>query len=302
MRQAIHLETISDLYALFGLGHSLHMSVAVVDLGAVKGHPDQHVKISSEFYSIMFKSHCGNGFKYGRRTIDFQDGNLICLAPNQIIEMDEEIEPRGEKAGWGLFFHPDFIRPFPLGNTIRNHGFFSYEISESLHLSEKEKNILNDCVGKIESELKENIDPHSQAIIVSYIELILTYCSRFFGRQFITRSLHHRGIVSRIEEVIRSHFSNPLHGDEGLLTVKQLAESVKLSPSYLSDLLKRETGRNAQEYIHYLLIEEAKNRLVTSDTTVNEIAYSLGFEYPQYFNKLFKQKTGKTPMEFRNLN
>lgn len=302
MKDTVHLETISDLYGLFGLGHSLHPSVAVVDLNTVNGHADRQVKISSDFYSIMCKSHCRNGFKYGRRAVDFQDGNLICLAPNQIIEMDEEADAQEDKVGWGLFFHPDFIRPFPLGTTIREHGFFSYEISESLHLSEKEKNILFECVQRIEAELKENIDTHSQAIIISYMEIILSYCSRFFGRQFITRSVNNRTLVSRIERIVRRHLSHPTEGKEGLLTVRELAESMRLSPSYLSDLLKRETGRNAQEYIHYLLIEEAKDRLVHSDTTVNEIAYSLGFEYPQYFNKLFKQKTGKTPMEFRNLN
>jgi len=302
MRETLHLETISDLYSLFGLGHSLHPSVAVVDLSSVRGHNDQQLKISSDFYSIMFKSHCANSFKYGRRTVDFQDGNLICLAPNQMIEMDEAVEAHDRQTGWGLFFHPDFIRPFPLATAIRDHGFFSYEMSESLHLSEKEKNILSECVQKIEAELKENIDIHSQTIIIHYIELILSYCSRFFGRQFITRSVNNRTVVSRIERIVLAHLSNPPEGEEGLLTVRQLAERVKLSPSYLSDLLKRETGRNAQEYIHYLLIEEAKNRLVHSDTTINEIAYSLGFVYPQYFNKLFKQKTGKTPMEFRHFN
>jgi AraC-like DNA-binding protein len=271
--------------------------VAVVDLSSVRGHNDQQLKISSDFYSIMFKSHCANSFKYGRRTVDFQEGNLICLAPNQMIEMDEAVEVHDRKTGWGLFFHPDFIRPFPLATAIRDHGFFSYEMSESLHLSEKEKNILSECVEKIEAELKENIDIHSQTIIIHYIELILSYCSRFFGRQF-----NNRTVVSRIERIVLAHLSNPPEGEEGLLTVRQLAERVKLSPSYLSDLLKRETGRNAQEYIHYLLIEEAKNRLVHSDTTINEIAYSLGFVYPQYFNKLFKQKTGKTPMEFRHFN
>lgn len=185
---------------------------------------------------------------------------------------------------------------------MKDYSFFSYEMSESLHLSEKEKQVLYDCVMKIEAELQENIDIHSQAIIVSTIELLLNYCSRFYGRQFITRKSSNNSIIVQVEKILNEYFKRNDISEKGLPTVKDLAEQVYLSPGYLSDLLKKETGKNAQEHIHFYLIEEAKNILLSTDKSVAEIAYSLGFEYPQYFNKLFKQKTGKTPIAFRSMN
>ena len=204
--------------------------------------------------------------------------------------------------GWGLFFHPDLIRSTTLNDKIKSYSFFHYEVSEALHLSDKEKNILFECIQKIQIELQENIDVHSQYIIVSTIELLLNYCSRFYGRQMITRSQANKSTISQIETILTEYFAKTKVEEQGLPTVKFLADKVHLSPSYLSDLLKKETGKNAQEHIHYYLIEEAKSLLLNSDKNVSEIAFNLGFEYPQYFNKLFKQKTGKTPMEYRNLN
>lgn len=204
--------------------------------------------------------------------------------------------------GWGLFFHPDLIRSTTLNDKIKSYSFFHYEVSEALHLSDKEKNILFECIQKIQIELQENIDVHSQYIIVSTIELLLNYCSRFYGRQMITRSYANKSTISQIETILTEYFAKTKVEEQGLPTVKFLADKVHLSPSYLSDLLKKETGKNAQEHIHYYLIEEAKSLLLNSDKNVSEIAFNLGFEYPQYFNKLFKQKTGKTPMEYRNLN
>ena len=265
-------------------------------------HVNQNSKISTDFYSIMFKNYCKNNIKYGRKTIDFQDGNLICIAPNQTIEIDNEIEHKENMLGWGLFFHPDLIRATSLNDKLKSYTFFNYEVSEALHLSDKEKNILLECVQKIQSELQENIDVHSQHIIVSTIELLLNYCSRFYGRQMITRSQTNKSIIAQIEHILTNYFAEAKVKEQGLPTVKFLADNVNLSPSYLSDLLKKETGKNAQEHIHFYLIEEAKNYLINTDKNINEIAYSLGFEYPQYFNKLFKQKTGNTPMEYRNIN
>jgi AraC-like DNA-binding protein len=204
--------------------------------------------------------------------------------------------------GWGLFFHPDLIRATSLNEKLKNYSFFNYEVSEALHLSDKEKNILSECIEKIQTELLENIDVHSQNIIVSTIELLLNYCSRFYGRQMITRSQTNKSIIAQIENILNSYFAETKAKEQGLPTVKFLADNVNLSPSYLSDLLKKETGKNAQEHIHFYLIEEAKNYLINTEKNINEIAYCLGFEYPQYFNKLFKQKTGKTPMEYRSLN
>jgi AraC-like DNA-binding protein len=302
MKDLIHLQTITDLHKLFNLGNSFHPLVTVLDFSKVTEQVKQNSKITTDFYSIMFKNYCKNHVKYGRKAIDFQEGNLICIAPNQVVEIDNEVEEREDKMGWGLFFHPDLIRSTSLNEKIKNNSFFHYEVSEALHLSDKEKNILFECVQKIQTELQENIDVHSQYIIVSTIELLLNYCSRFYGRQLITRGQNNKSIISQIENLLTQYFAVNKINEQGLPTVKYLADKVHLSPSYLSDLLKKETGKNAQEHIHFYLIEEAKNLLLNSEKNVNEIAFDLGFEYPQYFNKLFKKKTGKTPMEYRNLN
>lgn len=303
MSEFVHLQTIADLLKLFQPGEKLHHPlIIIIDFGKVKGHVGDGTKIAADFYSIMFKTYANNYVKYGRKNIDFQDGSLICMAPNQVIEMDNEVETSDSMAGWGIFFHPDLIRGTSLGDKMKEYNFFSYEISEALHLSEKERQILYDCVLKIEAELRENIDIYSQNIIVSTLELLLSYCIRFYGRQFITRKSSNNAVVAQIETMLNEYFKKHDIQERGLPTVKYLAEQVHLSPSYLSDLLKKETGKNTQDHIHFHLIEEAKNILLSTNKSVSEIAYSLGFEYPQYFNKLFKQKTGKTPIEFRTMN
>jgi AraC-like DNA-binding protein len=276
--------------------------ITVLDFSKVSEQLQQDTKISTDFYSLMFKNYCKNNIKYGRKNIDFQDGSLVCIAPNQTIEIDNEVEEKIDKMGWGLFFHPDLIRSTSLNEKIKSYHFFHYDVSEALHLSEKEKTILFECITKIQLELQENIDVHSQHIIVSTIELLLNYCSRFYGRQMITRNQTNKSIISQVESILTDYFTKTKLKENGLPSVKFLADSIHLSPSYLSDLLKKETGKNAQEHIHFYLIEEAKTLLLNSDKNINEIAFVLGFEYPQYFNKLFKQKTGKTPVEFRNLN
>ncbi len=215
--------------------------------------------------------------------------------------MDSQIEKKDDMKGWGLLFHPDLIRGTSLGARMKNYTFFSYETSEALHLSDKEKQILYDCILKIQSELDENIDSHTQNLIVSNIDLLLNYCSRYYGRQFITRKNSNRNILTQVESHLHNYFSSG-SAEKGLPTVKYLAENVHLSPNYLSDLLKKETGMNAKEHIHFFLIEEAKNILMNSNISVNEIAYRLGFVYPQYFSRIFKSKTGMSPVEFRNKN
>ena len=302
MSEIIHLQCIADLNKLFNLGNSQHPLITIFDFSNVTEQVENNTKISTDFYSIMFKNYCKNNFRYGRKTIDFQDGNLICIAPNQTIEIDNEVETREDKLGWGLFFHPDLIRSTSLNDKIKNYSFFHYEVSEALHLSDKEKKTLFECVQKIQSELHENIDVHSQSIIVSSIELLLNYCSRYYGRQMITRSQSNKSIITQVETLLTHYFEENTIKELGIPSVKFLAEKVNLSPSYLGDLLKKETGKNAQEHIHLHIIEKAKDSLLNSDKNINEIAYELGFEYPQYFNKLFKNKTGKTPSEYRNLN
>ena len=301
MKPIIQLNNISEINK-FVKSKTNHPLVAVVDFSKADEYIEAGTRISADFYSIMFKNYCANKLRYGRLSYDFQEGNLICIAPKQVLTMDSEIEKRDDMMGWGLFFHPDLIRGTSLGTKMNEYTFFSYDVSEALHLSDKEKQTLYDCVQKIEIELLENIDNYSQSLIVTSIELLLNYCSRYYGRQFITRKNGNSYTVKQIEDLLRVYFKSGTIKEKGLPTVKYLADHVHLSPSYLSDLLKKETGMNTQDHIHYYLIEEAKNILLNTDNSVSEVAYSLGFEYPQYFSKLFKQKTGQTPIEYRSLN
>lgn len=301
MKPIIHLQSISEINR-FVHSKTEHPLVSVVDFSMLEEQFEEGTRISADFYTIMFKNYCANHLKYGRQSLDFQDGSLICIAPRQVLEMDTETEKREDRMGWGLFFHPDLLRGTSLAGKMKDYSFFSYEMTEALHLSDKEKQILYDCVQKIENELKENIDNHSQTLIVSNIELLLNYCSRYYGRQFITRKNSNSTTVLQVEKLLSHYFKSEQRKETGLPTVKYLADKVHLSASYLSDLLKKETGMNAQDHIHYYLIEEAKNMLLNRDFTINEVAYTLGFEYPQYFSKLFKKKTGQTPLEYRKLN
>lgn len=298
VKPIVHLSDISEINR-FVKSSTRHPLVSIVDFSKADEYIEEGTRISADFYSIMFKNYCTNQLKYGRQSLDFQDGNLICIAPRQILTMDTEIEMKEDRTGWGLFFHPDLLRGTSLANKMSEYSFFSYDVTEALHLSDKEKSILLDCINKIEYELDQNIDTHSQKLIVSNIELLLNYCSRFYGRQFITRKNSNSNIIAQVENVLKEYFNSARVREQSLPTVKYLSERVNLSAGYLSDLLKKETGMTAQDHIHYYLIEEAKNILLNSDQSVSEIAYSLGFEYPQYFSKLFKQKTGKTPGEYR---
>ncbi|MFM1793258.1 MAG: hypothetical protein RLZZ252_1612 [Bacteroidota bacterium] len=302
MNDILQLKTISDLYRFLNLGYAEHPLIAIVDFSKVIEHTKDEIRIKTDFYSIMFKNYCRNHIRYGRKTLDFQDGSLVCIAPNHVITIDNDIEVKEDMMGWGLFFHPDLIRGTSLGNKMKDFSFFSYAISEALHLSDKEKQLLYDCILKIQVELTQNIDSYSQVLMVSNIELLLNYCSRYYGRQFITRKNANIDIVSKVESILKDYFESEEKRNDGMPSVRDIANRVNLSPSYLSDLLKRETGLNAQDHIHYFVIEQAKNILLQTNQSVSEIAYSLGFEYPQYFSRLFKQKTGKTPLEFRSKN
>lgn len=302
MTAIVHIETISDLNRILNQETPKHPLVAVVDFSKVSDFREETIKITSGFYSVMLKNNCHGKMKYGRAYFDFQEGTLICIAPQQVATIENEIPEQEPVVGWGLFFHPDLIRRTSLGTKMNDYTFFSYEVNEALHLSAKEKHVLNDCIANIEQELSENIDDHSQMLIVSNIELLLNYCLRYYDRQFITRKNSNRDVLTKFESVLSDYFHSEKMGNSGLPTVNCLAEKLHLSPNYLSDLLKKETGKNAQEQIHAFIIEEAKNRLLNSEASVGEIAFQLGFEYPQYFSKLFKNKTGMTPAEYRGMN
>lgn len=301
MKPVLQLHSIPDINH-FIENKTKHPLVAVIDFSKVEDKIEEGTRILCDFYIIMFKNYSCNTFRYGRKTYDFQDGSLMCLAPKQMLTMDTETEQRNDKLGWGLFFHPDLIRGTGLGKTIKDYTFFSYETNEALHLSNKEKQTLYEIVQKIDAELSENIDRYSQTLIVSNIELLLNYCTRYYDRQFITRKAENSDVLTKVERVLAHYFQSANLVEKGLPTVKFLADKVHLSAHYLSDLLKKETGMNAQERIHYHLIEEAKNLLLNSSQSVSELAYALGFEYPQYFSRLFKLKTGMTPIEYRGMN
>ncbi|MBX2949227.1 MAG: helix-turn-helix transcriptional regulator [Crocinitomicaceae bacterium] len=302
MKPIISLQRISDIGKFDPAIRIMHPLVAIVDFSKIDEYLEEGTRISCDFYTIMFKNYCVNTLRYGRQTYDFQEGSLICIAPKQVVTMDSEIEKKENMMGWGLFFHPDLLRGTSLANKMADYTFFAYETSEALHLSDKEKQTLHDCVQKIQQELHENIDDYSQSLIVSNIELLLNYCTRYYGRQFITRKNSNSGTVAQVEQLLKQYFKTDKAQQEGFPTVKYLADQVRLSANYLSDLLKKETGMSAQDHIHYHVIEAAKNLLLNSDKTVGELSFMLGFEYPQYFSRLFKSKTGLTPLEYRNLN
>ncbi len=300
MNEIYRIENITQLNQMMNQTATKHPLVAVVDFSKVKDFDKSNAKITSSFYSVMLKEKCEGSIKYGRQYYDFQDGTLIFIGPEQVITMD--IENKEEAEGWGLFFHPDLIRGTSLGLKIREYSFFSYDTNEALHISESEKQTFVECLKKIEEELSLNMDKHSQTLIVSNIELLLNYCNRYYDRQFITRHTNNKGTLAVFETVITSYLDSDSIKTEGLPTVKYCADKLNLSPNYLSDLMKKETGKNAQEHIHFHLIERAKNQLLSSSGSISEIAYNLGFEYPQYFSKMFKKKTGMTPAEYRNSN
>jgi AraC-like DNA-binding protein len=291
------VETISELHEIAGFDKPKHPLVTVIDYSKinVNNTPESGSFVCS-FYSVNFKKHCE--FIYGRQVFDHKEGTLLCTAPGQIITFNRKKEATSSE-GWGLYFHPELIRNTAFGKKISEYSFFSYAENEALHLSEQEKQTLLSILKQMENEYNTNIDHYSRDLIISNIELLLNYCRRFYGRQFITRTNQNKDVIVRFEEFITDYFNSDELKDKGIPTVKFCAETMNLSPNYFSDLLKSETGKNTQEHIHYHLLEKAKNRLINSNLSINEIAYELGFEYPQNFSKLFKKKVGVSPSLYR---
>lgn len=301
MGKYITIDNISAILNAFHYKKPEHPLVSVIDLSQVRFTDEMlHQKVATTFYNITFKTKTAHPFKYGREYFDFAEGVLFGIAPHQVIEMDETSE-KGDMEGWSLYFHPDLIRGHSLMNGISDFRFFAYETNESLHLSEKEKSVLNEIVQRIQDEYQSNLDDFSQDVLVSHIELLLNYIKRFYSRQFITRKTQNTTYVSKFRKLIKQYFDSEKVQRFGLPTVHYFASELNLSDSYLSDLLKKETGKNTQENIHVFVIEKAKNLLINSDDSISEIAYELGFEYPQYFSRLFKKKTGMTPLNYRKV-
>lgn len=294
-KKIMRLENVFEYNELMGI-ETLHPLISVIDLS--KSPRMKHYLSSFGFYTVFLKEiKCGD-IRYGRQYYDYQEGTLVFLAPGQIIGMEDNGEVFQPK-GWALLFHPDLIRGTSLGRNMGNYTFFSYEVNEALHLSEQEKHIIIDCLNNILLELKRGVDKHSKTLIVSNIELLLNYSLRFYDRQFITRENVNKDILTKFENLLNEYFMSEKPQDIGVPSVKYCADQLHLSPNYFGDLIKKETGKTAQEHIQLKIISLAKELLPDTSKTVSQIAYELGFQYPQHFSRLFKKSVGCTPNEYR---
>ena len=298
MEEIIKLNEVDKYNKLFGL-ETRHPLVSVVDLSNATQWPE-HFKINYGVYALFLKdTYCGN-IMYGRQSYDYQDGTIVSFAPGQVAET--EMAKNARPKAHGILFHPDLIRGTALGQEIKNYSFFSYETREALHLSEEERRTVMDCLHKIEVELKHSIDKHSKRLICANIGLLLDYCMRFYERQFTTREEVNKDIIVRFERLLDEYFDSGAPQKIGLPSVKYFAGKVFLSANYFGDMIRKQTGKTASEYIQVKLIERAKEALLASDKTMSEIAYNLGFQYPQHLSRMFKRVTGYTPNEFRSLS
>lgn len=296
MENLRRFETISD-YNLFNNNETLHPLVSVVDVS--KANPRKASNMYFGFYTIFLKEvNCGD-LRYGKKTYDYQEGTLVFIAPGQVVSVDNKGETYQPK-GTALIFHPDLIHGTSLGRHIQNYTFFGYQSNEALHVSERERKIVLDCFSKIEYELEHAIDKHSRSLIVSNIELFLNYCVRFYDRQFITRDIVHKGILERFENLLNAYFQTDQAQTNGLPSVAWCAGELNLSSNYFGDLIKKETGKTAQEYIQSKVIDVAKEKVFDQSKSVSQIAFELGFKYPQHFTRLFKQRVGQSPNEYRS--
>lgn len=295
----IDVKTIGEVHELWGCGKPRHPLVTIIDLTKHHFRGDRSgLSYRLDFYTIFCKKFSGV-LRYGRSYYDFSEGSLMFTAPGQATTPVSAPSP---EEGWALFFHPDLIYHSPLGQKMGQYSFFNYESNEALHVSEEEKLALLGCIKKIEQEYGQNVDKHTQTLIQNNIEMLLNYCSRFYDRQFYTRAKVSTDTVQAFERLLKEHFAQDTLIDSGLPGVKRFAGQLNLSPNYLSDLLQKFTGKTTQEHIHLQLIDKAKALLWSTGKSVSEIAYMLGFENPPHFTRLFKQKTGYSPSDYRNLN
>lgn len=298
MDEMIRIDSIEAYNKLFGF-ETKHPLVAVVDLAEMK-HRLERARFHYGIYALFLKDvKCGN-IKYGRKTYDYQAGTIVCFAPGQVTDIVSA--PDVKPAGYGVLFHPDLIRGTALGQEIRNYSFFSYETAEALHLSDEERQTILDTIRKIEKELEHAIDKHSRRLITANIGLLLDYCMRFYDRQFITRREMNGDIITRFEQLLDEYFDTNAQQREGLPSVKYFADKVFLSPNYFGDVIRKQTGITASEHIQNKVIDLVKEELLSSDKTASQIAYELGFQYPQHLSRMFKRITGITPQEYRTQN
>jgi len=297
MEDIVRFETVKS-YNDFNNEETLHPLVSVIDF--TKATPRKRYKMYFGLYVVILKDvDCGD-LTYGRANYDYQEGTLVFFSPGQVagVQKEELFQP----SGYALVFHPDFIHGTSLGRNIQEYGFFSYKVNEALHLSQRERQIVTDSFGKIRYELEHAIDKHSRKLVISTIELFLNYCVRFYDRQFITRQDIHNGTLEKFETLLNEYFRSHKLQEIGLPTVSYCAEALHFSSNYFGELVKKETGKSAHDYIQEKIIDLAKEKIFDRNKSVSEIAYELGFRYPQHFTRLFKQKTGATPLDYRSQN
>lgn len=298
MESVYNFNTVAE-YNKFNQHETFHPLVNVTDFSTADRRTGS--KMYFNLYCIFLKEvKCGD-LKYGKQTYDYQEGTLVFISPGQVVDVlnkTDEYQPMGH----GLVFHPDLLLGTSLGNAIHNYSFFHYNSNEALHISKKEQDIVFDCFNKINFELQQGVDKHSKKLITTNIELFLDYCERFYDRQFITREHVNTGVLASFETLLINYLNSEKPEEIGFPMVQYFADKLNFSPNYFGDLVKKETGNTAQDYIQNKVINVAKERIFDVDKSISEVAYELGFKYPQHFTRLFKQKVGVSPKEFRNLN
>ncbi len=293
------IKTISEYHRIRGLPKPEHPLISVIDFETIKkSEENDATSWVFEFYSIALKRNFGAKIKYGQQQYDFDEGVLFFISPGQVFSIEVGINNTVKPSGWMLLIHPDFLWNTSLAKTIKQYEYFDYAVNEALFLSEKEEKTIISVLHNIHQDYHSNIDKFSQDIIIAQLELLLSYSDRYYHRQFLTRKISSHKILDRLEDVLREYFNRELHN--GLPTVQYIAEALNVSPNYLGSLLKVLTGQTTQQHIHNKLIDKAKEKLSTTDLSVSEIAYELGFEHSQSFSKLFKSKTNLSPLEFRH--
>lgn len=299
-KQPIRLKTITEFHKFWALPKPEHPLISVVDYTLIDHSlANPHQGLLLDFYCITIKRDLGLKLIYGQQSVDFDEGLMFFMAPNQVIRIEKEPKNIDDHSGWILLIHPDFIWNTSLTKTIKKYEFFQYSMHEALFLSEKEEETVTNIIKNIKQEYHSNIDTFSQNIIISQLETLLNYSERFYQRQFITRKITNHKILERLEDLLEEYFCSDDLTIKGLPSVQFIADNLNISTSYLGSLLKLLTGQSTHQHIQNKVIEKAKEKLSTTDLSVSEIAYELGFEHPQSFSKLFKTKTNLSPLEFR---
>lgn len=298
MDKIIHVKSVTEYSELRG-AETLHPLVNILDYDHLKFLKSASYNFG--FYCIFLKeTKCGD-LRYGKETYDYQEESLVFVAPGQILTVENylpDVKPKGKV----LIFHPDFVRGTALGTILEDYSFFSYSSNEALHLSKKEREMVLNMYETIETELQQNLDKHSKTLVISHLQLLLNYATRFYDRQFITREHINKGVLERFESLLNTYFKSEKPQLIGLPSVASCAEELHLSANYFGDLIKKETGVSAQEYIQNKVIDIAKAKIFNIDKSISQVAYELGFKYPQHFTRLFKKKVGVSPLEYRSLN